>query len=106
MAWFCSATAVRIWSALYSWSREALIRLSAAVDIACWDILGKVAGLPLYRIFGGFRSEVPAYVTCAYYRNGKDLHELRDEMQMLLSQGHRGFKCKYGGVGLRRTSPG
>ena len=82
------------------WSREAIVRISAAVDIACWDIMGKVAGLPLYRLFGGFRSEVPAYVTCAYYRDGKDLVELRDEMQMLKAQGHTGFKAKAGGVPL------
>ncbi len=83
------------------WSREALVRISAAVDIACWDIMGKVAGLPLYRLFGGHRSEIPCYVTCAYYRDGKDLHELRDEMEMLKAQGHTGFKAKAGGVGLK-----
>ena len=82
------------------WSREALIRISAAVDIACWDIIGKAAGLPLYRLFGGFRSEVPCYVTCAYYRDGKTRSELRDEIQMLKSQGHTGFKAKAGGVPL------
>ncbi len=82
------------------WSREALVRISAAVDIAAWDIMGKVAGLPLYRMFGGHRSEVPCYVTCAYYRDGKDLAELRDEMEMLKAQGHTGFKAKAGGVGL------
>src|SRR3954466_3603694 len=26
------------------WSREALVRISSAVDIACWDIIGKAAG--------------------------------------------------------------
>jgi len=82
------------------WSREALVRISAAVDIAAWDIMGKVAGLPLYRLFGGYRSEVPCYVTCAYYRDGKDLAELRDEMQMLKAQGHTAFKAKAGGVPL------
>jgi D-galactarolactone cycloisomerase len=82
------------------WSREALVRISAAVDIAAWDIVGKVAKLPLYRLFGGYRSRVPCYVTCAYYRDGKDLAELRDEMQMLKAQGHTGFKAKAGGVGL------
>jgi D-galactarolactone cycloisomerase len=82
------------------WSREAIVRISAAVDIAAWDIVGKVARLPLYRIFGGFRSKVPCYVTCAYYREGKDMAELRDEIQMLKAQGHTGFKGKVGGLPL------
>jgi len=82
------------------WGRETLVRISAAVDIACWDIIGKTAGLPLYRLFGGYRDRVPCYVTCAYYRDGKDLSELRDEMQKLKAQGHRGFKAKAGGVAL------
>jgi L-alanine-DL-glutamate epimerase-like enolase superfamily enzyme len=82
------------------WSREALIRIAAAVDIACWDIIGKMAGLPLHRLFGGYRDRVPCYVTCAYYRDGKDLIELRDEMQMLKAQGHTGFKAKVGGLTL------
>ena len=84
------------------WSREAVIRISSAIDIALWDIVGKAAGLPLYRIFGGFRSEVPAYVTCAYYRDGKDDAELRDEIQKLVEQGHTGFKAKVGGLPLER----
>ena len=82
------------------WGREALIRISSAVDLACWDIVGKTAGIPLYRLFGGFRSQVPCYVTCAYYRDGKDNEELRDEIQMLVEQGHRGFKGKVGGLSL------
>jgi L-alanine-DL-glutamate epimerase-like enolase superfamily enzyme len=43
---------------------------------------------------------VPCYVTCAYYRDGKTLSELRDEMQMLKAQGHTGFKAKAGGLPL------
>ena len=83
------------------WGREALIRISSAVDIACWDILGKIANLPLYRLFGGYRNKVPCYVTCAYYREGKDNIELRDEIQMLVEQGHQGFKGKVGGLSLK-----
>jgi L-alanine-DL-glutamate epimerase-like enolase superfamily enzyme len=93
------------WSRLASekkWAREAIIRISSAVDIACWDLVGKAAKLPLYRLFGGYRNEVPCYVTCAYYRDGKTMSELRDEMQMLKAQGHQGFKAKAGGVPLRQ----
>jgi L-alanine-DL-glutamate epimerase-like enolase superfamily enzyme len=82
------------------WTREAIVRISAAVDIAVWDLVGKAAGLPLYRLFGGYRNAVPAYVTCAYYRDGKDEAELREEMRMLKAQGHTGFKAKVGGLSL------
>lgn len=92
-------TATRL-AAENGWAREALIRISSAVDLACWDIVGKSAGMPLYRLFGGYRKQVPCYVTCAYYREGKDNAELRDEIEMLVAQGHQGFKGKVGGLSL------
>ncbi|MCP5153200.1 MAG: mandelate racemase/muconate lactonizing enzyme family protein [Ectothiorhodospiraceae bacterium] len=82
------------------WPKGALVLAAAAVDIAMWDIMGKACAQPLYRLFGGHRDAVPAYVTCAYYIEGKGLGELRDEMEMLKAQGHRAFKAKIGGVSL------
>jgi len=82
------------------WGRGAITLAATAIDLALWDIVGKAAGMPLYRLFGGYADAVPAYVTCAYYRDGKDHAELRDEMQMLVEQGHRAFKAKIGGVAL------
>jgi len=83
------------------WSREAIIRISSALDIACWDLIGKKNNIPLYKLFGGFRDKVPCYVTCAYYREGKDNIELKDEIQKLVSNGHKGFKGKVGGLTLK-----
>ncbi len=85
---------------LKEWSRNGLLIASAALDLAMWDILGKASGLPLFRLFGGYRENVPCYVTCAYYRDGKDLAELREEMEMLREQGHKSFKAKIGGASL------
>lgn len=84
------------------WSKAQIVLASAAVDIAMWDILGKQSNMPLYRLFGGHREVVPCYVTCGYYREGKNLDELRDEMRMLKSQGHTAFKAKLGALSLEQ----
>ena len=86
------------------WSREALIRISAALDIACWDLIGKAVNIPLYKLFGGYRNKIPVYVTCAYYRDGKDENELRDELKKLIEIGHQSFKVKVGGLSIKEDS--
>jgi L-alanine-DL-glutamate epimerase-like enolase superfamily enzyme len=33
----------------------------SAIDVALWDIVGQAAGMPLHRLWGHYRKEVPAY---------------------------------------------
>ena len=33
----------------------------AVLDIALWDLLGKMTDLPVYALLGGYRTKVPAY---------------------------------------------
>jgi L-alanine-DL-glutamate epimerase-like enolase superfamily enzyme len=49
-----------------------LLFAMSAVDIALWDLLGKRAGLPLYKLWGATREEVPVYGSGCYRGLGGD----------------------------------
>lgn len=80
--------------------RGALIRAISAVDIALWDLAGKRAGMPLYRLLGGYQSEVPAYASGGYYMEGKGPDGLAREMERYLRAGFTSVKIKVGGVSI------
>ncbi len=48
---------------LWQRSRQTTIRTIGAADVALWDLGGKVAGLPIHRLLGSFRSSVAAYAS-------------------------------------------
>ena len=68
----------------------------SGLDIAVWDLLGRTAGLPLYRLLGGYRDEVPAYASAGFYAEGKDADGLADEARGYVEAGYRHLKIKVG----------
>jgi L-alanine-DL-glutamate epimerase-like enolase superfamily enzyme len=61
-----------LWDRLYRGSiyygrRGVAIQVISAIDIACWDIMGKAVGLPVYKLLGaGFRDRVRAYASTLF----------------------------------------
>ena len=69
----------------------------AATDIAVWDIVGKAAGMPVYRMIGAFRDRMPVYSMCGWYSDGDDdLSAYRKRIDIALEQGYHAIKIKTG----------
>ena len=73
-------------------------RVISGIDIALWDIKGKFANVPVYKMLGGFADKVPVYIAGGYYEEGKGLEELAAEMEESVSMGARAIKMKIGGA--------
>jgi L-alanine-DL-glutamate epimerase-like enolase superfamily enzyme len=82
-------------------NRTALLAALGGIDIALWDIKGKAANMPIWRLLGGARKEIYAYVTGGYYEMGRDHFAIADEMAAYVAQGFEGVKMKVGGVDLK-----
>jgi len=76
------------------------------IDMAVWDAVAKIAGLPLYQLLANrFRQgevdrKIFVYAAGGYYYPGKDIAALQAEMQSYLDQGYSSVKIKIGGVPL------
>ena len=55
----------RLYHALWQRSRSTTARAIGAMDVALWDLAGKVAGLPVHRLLGSYRDRVRAYASSA-----------------------------------------
>lgn len=93
----------RLWRQLFDttvpYGRKGLVlRAISIVDIALWDLKAKHAGLPLHSYLGAMRDSVPAYASGGYYREGKGLDGLREEMGRYVDRGHDTVKLKVGGL--------
>lgn len=85
----------RVWWALHYGGRGGLTVLAlSAVDIALWDLKARRAGLPLWKLLGGYDPRVPCYA------GGIDLDlsidALLQQTDANLARGFRAIKMKVG----------
>ncbi|MDG2166343.1 MAG: mandelate racemase/muconate lactonizing enzyme family protein, partial [Opitutales bacterium] len=74
----------------------------SAIDIALWDIAGKVEGKSISELLGGsVRGKVPVYATGLYYQNDPGYEKLKTEAQLYVDAGYAGMKTKVGGLSLK-----
>ena len=91
----------KMWIPKLMGRRGLTTRAISAIDIGLWDIRAKLAGLPLYKLLGGYRRCVPTYIAGGYYEEGKGLRELQQEMEENVEMGARAIKMKVGAVSIR-----
>ena len=76
--------------------------IAGAIDVAVWDIRGKVAGMPIASMLGLAREKIPAYATA---RNIEPTPEdVFEEAKERKAQGYHGFKIQFWD-GLDRDIP-
>lgn len=78
--------------------RGVLVAAISAIDIALWDLRGKLLSQPVSTLLGGRRRErVKVYATGMYFTQTADLTgKLVDEARLYVSQGFRALKMKVG----------
>jgi L-alanine-DL-glutamate epimerase-like enolase superfamily enzyme len=64
----------------------------SALDIGLWDLAGKVAGLPLFKLWGGMRDRVAVYGSGGW--PNYPLEAVIEEAQRYAAQGCRYYKMK------------
>lgn len=101
-----SMATARLWEQVnfkLRWAYHSFAPYSAlsGVDIALWDLKGKLLGRPVHELLGGaFRDSVPAYATGHYFRKVETLDEqisaVLEEAEGHLDDGFKTLKLKIG----------
>ena len=76
-------------------------QLISAIDIALWDIKGKAAKLPLFRLLGGTKNRIPIYYSGGWTSYSTD--RLVNEAIFAVAEGYKHVKIKVGVEGGKNT---
>lgn len=77
-------------------------RAASAIDVALWDLRGKAAGQPVFRLMGATRDRLPVSANWGVEAGGTP-DDLAARAQRLMDLGFRGFKFRIGDLSLQET---
>lgn len=91
----------RVWQRMFDRTRQhgrsgLIFAAMSGIDIALWDILGKKAGLPVYKLLGGYADKVTPYASSGFYSRGKDTKAIAAECRSYFELGFKYAKIKIG----------
>ena len=88
-----------IWEKMYrrthAWGRKGIgMTAISAIDIAIWDLMGKLAGKPVFKLLGGRTKErIPVYYSKLY---ADTVEAMQAEAEWALKEGYTAFKSRFG----------
>ena len=95
----------RLWNIMYKpklLGRSGLeMRAISAIDIALWDLIGKISRKSVWQMLGGYREEIPVYIAGGYYEKGKTISDLQKEIKENKSKKAKYFKMKIGKLSIK-----
>jgi galactonate dehydratase len=89
------------------YSEGAQIHMSAvaAIEIACWDIIGKACGQPIYNLWGGqCHKKLRAYAN-GWYRGERTAESFAQKAAVVVNRGYTALKFDPFGDNWRTLSP-
>jgi len=89
------------------YARAGQIAMSAlaVIDMACWDIVGKALGVPVYQLLGGpVRDRIPTYAN-GWYTVERTPDDIRDAARVVLAKGYRAVKLDPFGTAWQELPP-
>ncbi|MFT3872628.1 MAG: mandelate racemase/muconate lactonizing enzyme family protein [Nocardioides sp.] len=92
----------RMYDATIHLGRSGIVMAAmSGIDIALWDIAGKVAGLPLYKMLGAVTGRLPCYASGGLYERGSSPEHVAGEVVAYAERGFTGAKVKVAGADLK-----
>jgi L-alanine-DL-glutamate epimerase-like enolase superfamily enzyme len=82
-------------------ARPQIMAAIGGIDMALWDIVGKAAGMPVFRLLGAEHKPVFTYATGGYYVEGEKLTACADELAGFVAKGFKAVKLKTGAGAIR-----